>query len=69
MNLNSRMNREITKKMESQQKLKKYCKHCNHTVIITYPKTFVICTWCGHNVYKSDADEFKHKMISLTRKR
>ena len=38
----------------------KYCK-CGHTVIL-YNVDRVLCSWCGHWVYKDDKTEFMYKM-------
>ncbi len=38
-----------------------YCKKCGHTVLIANVDR-IICSHCGHWVYKNDKIEFAYKM-------
>lgn len=42
---------------------------CGHSVVIFYPHTKRLCTWCNHYVYKDKKEEFTDKLRSLLRKR
>lgn len=46
--------------------LKRTCKFCGHKVCIgksiVDAKDKVICSWCGHSVYKDDKTEFIYKL-------
>ena len=48
-------------------KLKHKCK-CGHTMIIPLFKDKIICSHCGHYVYKTKLDEFKNKLQIQLRK-
>lgn len=49
-------------KIETERgKNKRWCKHCGHSII--FPKTSkldkMICTYCGHYIFKNDKIEFE----------
>ena len=44
------------------QKVK--CKYCGHVIIFLGKLPSVICTHCGHKVYKNDREEFKDRVKS-----
>lgn len=37
------------------------CK-CGHSVIFPNKEDRIICSWCGHYVYKNDKAKFKYKL-------
>ena len=46
-------------------KHKKYCK-CGHSVVFpsNSKATKVLCTHCGHYIYKNKQEEFKDRLLS-----
>ena len=53
--------------VEVHDKLQDYmvkCK-CSHTLLFTGVKDRLLCTYCGHYVYKDKKTELKYKMKEL----
>lgn len=56
------MRRDI-KLAEEQQKLKRYCQYCGHTITFyAFEPTKKICHWCKRYTYKDKMSEFKDKL-------
>lgn len=49
------------KRSEVFTKLSVYCKNCGHTLLVVN-KDRLICSHCGHWVYKDDKTEFMYKL-------
>ena len=47
-----------TKYFDNVNKIKHRCKHCGRKQVIPNFENKTLCDWCGHNIYKSDKDEF-----------
>ena len=52
---------EDTRKFSLYSKYKKECK-CGHIVVIKPSRDKILCSHCGHYVYRTKADEFKAEM-------
>lgn len=64
INLNEK---EMDKYLDSLSEAKIVCKKCGHKVTFGR-KDRVICSWCGHWIYKDDKTEYKYKIQELRRK-
>lgn len=38
-----------------------YCK-CGHSIMMRKDKDKIICSWCGHWIFKNKKDEFIYRM-------
>lgn len=47
-------------------KCKRQCEYCGHKMIVAKADR-VICSWCGHYIYKNDGIEFKYKVKEMIR--
>ena len=36
---------------------------CGHSVFIPPERTRVICSWCGHYIYKDKKEQFKYDLL------
>lgn len=54
--------KEIDKYYNEISKQKYQCKKCGRKQIIPAYVDKLVCSWCGHYVYKSDRDEFKDRL-------
>lgn len=56
------------KKYEERVKKRRNCKKCGKSVDFISDKPFIICTWCGNRIYKTNKIEFKLKTLSAMKK-
>lgn len=54
---------KFTVKLDSITRGSIKCKTCGHTVLLNNIDK-VVCTWCGHYVYKSNRQEFKDRLLN-----
>ena len=47
--------------LQAIDKYKVKCKYCGHSILIVN-RSYCVCDWCGHKVYRSKKDEFKDKL-------
>ena len=36
---------------------------CGHSVFISPKQKRIICSWCGHYIYKDKKEQFKHDLL------
>lgn len=53
-----------TKLFKVFSKLRRYCKHCGHSIVFfqNSRRDKVVCQYCGNYIYKDDLTEFKEKI-------
>ena len=60
---------KIKKIDDDRAKFKRYCK-CGHSIVFTpiNKANKIPCSWCGNYIYKNDLEEFKDKIIKISKK-
>ena len=62
-------NDDLKKLADERAKCRLLCKNCGHSTNVSHKRDKIVCSYCGHYVFREEKDEFKYRMLERLRKK